>query len=137
MKVVSIKKTKTVAISFTLEGQDFDKISEKLESIKSDVEAGLEAGTEVELAHRFMTRDEIVKQDLSTQIVDKLDALFPRQVHFFAPSIDKPDAERFAEYVQQRNGDVYFIGDIKDDVLEDWDTFSLWLSESQMHIIKL
>jgi len=138
MKVVSIKKTKTIAISFTLEGQDFNKISEKLESIKADVESKLEEGEEIELAHGFMLREEVVKQKLSTEIVDKLDALFPRQVHFVNQGVaDESDTERMADYVQQRNGDVYFIGDVKDNVLKDWDTFSLWLSESQMHTVKL
>ena len=138
MKVVSIKKTITIAICFTLEGQDFSKITEKLQSIKSDLESGLDENTEIELAHGFMLRDDIVKQNLSTEVIDKLDELFPRQVHFIKQGVaDESDTERMADYVQQRNGNVYFIGDVKGDVLKDWDTFSLWLSEPQMHTVKL
>ena len=66
-----------IAISFTLNGQDTEKIFKELKKIRNNV------GARVELVHGFLPREVVIKKKMTTDVIDMLDFLFPNQVNFY------------------------------------------------------
>jgi hypothetical protein len=106
-------KFETVAVSFTLKGQDFSKIKDKLKEI-----AEKHKDSKVELVHGHMPRHKVLEAGFGTELVDALDELFHMQAVFFGYRED------MVNYVSRANGTVYFIGEIVDGVKEEYDLYS-------------
>lgn len=107
-----MRKLKTpIVIAFTLKGQDFAKIKQKLIEIHNwhDVD-------DVVLLHGFMPREVIIEKGFSTEVVDALDQLFPTQINFYK---DGPLRELMAKAAIALNANLYFVGQIKEGVAEE------------------
>lgn len=117
---------KTVAISFTLKNQSFDKIKEEVKSI-----IGSQGEQRVEYVHGFLTRQEVIEKGFSTEVVDFLDKVLPIQSKFSG------NREEMVKYVGLVHGEVYIIGDVVDGVKEEFDLYSKELSPEQIKVIVL
>jgi hypothetical protein len=67
---------KFIVIAFTLKGQDQQEIFKLLDHVK-------ELEPDVVLIHGFLPRRIIMEKQFSTDVVDKLDSLFPNQINLF------------------------------------------------------
>ena len=111
-----------IAISFTLKGQDFKSIKERLDLVKKSY-------PEVELVHGFMPKQVVKEKGFSTEVVDTLDEYFPNQKNFFG------DREGMAQYVAEKNGLVLILGDVVEGVLEEYNLYKSQLPETNIRLI--
>ena len=103
-----------VAVSFTLKGQDFGRIKQKLQTIAADLK---ESGDRVVLVHGFMPKHEVLSRGFNTDVVDTLDELFPVQCSFY--SNGKPDRIGMADLIHEFGGEVHVIGEVSGGVSEE------------------
>jgi hypothetical protein len=100
---------KTIGISFTLKGQDQEKIFSALETIAKKHGNSL-------LVHGFLPRKIVEEKQFPTDVVDKLEALFPLQLNLWK---EKPLRVEMAEVLSRLGGKVYVIGEVKEGVEEE------------------
>lgn len=104
-----------IIISFTLKGQDFWKIKNKLQDIAKQ-------NPDAILIHGFMPRKEVISKGFSTDVLDTLDTLFPIQLNMYKDG--KPMREEMVKLSCKLNASIYFIGEIKEGVLEEHELYT-------------
>jgi|SRR3569833_2778378 len=97
-----------IAISFSLKGQNFDAILSKLSDIADNNDAIL--------IHGNLPRHEVIKRRLSTDLVDKLDELFPIQLNMWNEKVLRPE---MGEMATKLNAQIYVIGQVIGGVAEE------------------
>lgn len=105
---------RTIVLSFTLKGQDFSKIKEAILDIKKKHFPT----KNVILLHGFMPRAEVIKKGFSTEVVDFLEETFPIQLNLYADGA--PLRHEMVKIANHLDANVYFIGEIKEGVLEEY-----------------
>jgi hypothetical protein len=105
----------TIAIAFTLKGQNFSDIRKCLELLSAQV------GREAILVHGFMSRQAVIDKGFSTEVVDALAELFPYQLNCFVDG--HPKRQEMANILKAQRGTVYTIGEVKEGVLEEVDLY--------------
>jgi len=96
-----------IAISFSLKGQDFDKIHHVLKLIKKEID---ELNETPILVHGFMPRSVLIEKQFPLNVVDALDELFPLQINCFHEGM--PLRSKMAELIYEFGGQVYVVGDV-------------------------
>lgn len=120
-----------IAISFTLNGQDTEKIFKELKKIRNNV------GARVELVHGFLPREVVIKKKMTTDVIDMLDFLFPNQVNFYDKKKKKVLREEMAQYILENDGEVFIIGDITGGVIEEYELYRSLLPPDRITVIEL
>jgi len=100
----------SIVLAFTLKGQDFLKIAERLLAIKKMI------GENTVVIHGFMPRAEILKRNFSTDVVDVLERTFPIRLNVYN---GKPLRNEMAYLASKLEAKVYVVGEIKEGVLEE------------------
>ena len=104
---------KTIAISFSLKGQSFPLIAKNLEKISQQVGPCV-------LIHGNLPKKEVEKRGLSTDVIDKLDELFPIQLNMWNGKVLRDD---MGSYAKSLNAEIYVIGNINYGVKEEVDIY--------------
>jgi hypothetical protein len=104
---------KVIVIAFTLKGQDQQEIFKLLDQVK-------ELEPDAIVVHGFLPRDVVIERRFPTDLVDKLDELFPDQINLFN---GQPLRHCMAEVAKATGATVYALGDIKDGVAEEVDLY--------------
>lgn len=117
---------KVIAISFTLKDQPQDKIFEKLDAIAELHKDSL-------LIHGFMSRKEVEKENLSPDVVNKLDELFPLQLTMYRDG--KQLLPEMADIMNRLEGKVYVIGEEVDGVAEELAEYAKYNLEVVYHVL--
>lgn len=105
---------KAIVIAFTLKEQELQAIFSKLQLIK-----GIEP--EAILIHGFMPRREVLERGYSTELLDRLDELYPIQLNMWKGGM--PLRPAMAGVAADLEADVYVIGDMKYGVAEEVDLY--------------
>lgn len=92
-----------IAISFTLKGQEVEKIAKVLENIASKVENPV-------LIHGFMPRELVVAKGWNTDALDSIEKNFPIRINLYDPNISQPMRQEMANMVFITGGSVHVIG---------------------------
>ena len=100
---------KTIAISFSLRGQQLEDIYPFLKDINESAGPCL-------LIHGNLPRKEVIKRGLPTDMIDMLDELFPIQLNFWDQKVLR---EEMGNYAKTLGAEVYIIGDVKDGVKDE------------------
>lgn len=108
---------KTIAISFTLKDQDENEI---LELVKLVAKQAYRENENVILIHGFLPTHIVLEKGFSTKVVDLLHTLFPIQLNLWN---EKPLRAEMAQTANNLFADVYFIGQIKEGVLDEFQLY--------------
>lgn len=99
-----------IAVSFSLTGQDLGAIKPILRDLAWRYR-------DQEVIHGFMTREAIEQTGLSTELVDLLDDLFPRQKNFYGRRDD------MIAHANRTRATVIFIGDLGPGSTEEYNAY--------------
>ena len=127
---------KTIAISFSLEGQKFSKIKKELSRLKSHYDNMKEDGepVQIQVVNGHLPKSVLEEIDGNPEVRETLDKLFPEQVNFFDEASGKVDSQGMAEYVSQMDGKVYIIGKTSEEELE---AFNEWIDKEYITTISI
>jgi hypothetical protein len=104
---------KFIVIAFTLKGQDQQEIFRMLDQVK-------ELEPDAVLIHGFLPRSIVTERGFPTDVVDKLESLYPNQINLFN---GQPLRHCMAEVAYATKATVYVIGEIKEGVAEEIDLY--------------
>jgi hypothetical protein len=106
---------KYIVIAFTLKGQDQQEIFKMLDHVK-------ELEPDVVLIHGFLPRRIVMEKQFATDVVDKLDSLFPNQINLFN---GQPLRLCMTEVATATRAKVYVLGDIREGVKDEVDLYRM------------
>lgn len=114
--LVKEKSLKVLAVSFTTKDQPFEKIEQVLTEIAAQ-------NPDAILLHGFMPMYEVQRRGMDTKVVDTILKLFPIQINLYSP-VKGPARKEMAQLAKTLNAKVYMIGEIKDEVAEDYQLYA-------------
>lgn len=107
-----------ICISFTLKGQDWEKIAAVLDSIALEYE-----GKDVVLIHGFLPRHILRERGIPETVLDKLQNLFYYQINCVNPHNGEVNRMTMANLADKLNARVYVVGEIQEGVSAEVDEY--------------
>ncbi|MDR0874210.1 MAG: hypothetical protein LBN27_12220 [Prevotellaceae bacterium] len=105
---------KSIILSFSLKGQEFSEIKERILEIKKNLHE------DAMLIHGFMPRKEIEEKGFSMEVNDFFDEHFPLKLNMYNGGVLRKE---MAKIGSELKADVFVIGEIKAGVKEEVDLY--------------